>query len=34
VGRPTLATREKGERLYEMIYERISTRVLGVPTFA
>jgi len=34
VGRPTLATREKGERLYKMIYERISTRVLGVPTFA
>ena len=34
VGRPTLATREKGERLYKMIYERIVTRVLGVPTFA
>ena len=31
VGRPTLATREKGERLYKMIYERIATRVLGAP---
>ena len=29
VGRPTLATREQGERLYKMIYERIATRVLG-----
>lgn len=28
VGRPTIATREKGERLYKMIYERIATRVL------
>ncbi len=28
VGRPTLATRDKGERLYKMIYERIATRVL------
>lgn len=31
VGRPTIATREKGERLYKMIYERIATRVLGAP---
>ncbi len=31
VGRPTLATPEKGERLYKMIYERIATRVLGAP---
>ena len=31
LGRPTLATREKGERLYKMIYERIATRVLGAP---
>ena len=29
VGRPTIATREKGQRLYKMIYERIATRVLG-----
>jgi creatinine amidohydrolase len=29
VGRPTIATRDKGERLYKMIYERIATRVLG-----
>jgi creatinine amidohydrolase len=29
VGRPTIATREQGERLYKMIYERIATRVLG-----
>jgi len=28
VGQPTVATREKGERLYKMIYERIATRVL------
>ena len=28
VGRPTFATREKGERLYKMIYQRIVTRVL------
>ncbi len=27
-GGPGLATREKGERLYKMIYERIATRVL------
>ena len=32
VDRPTLATREKGERLYKMICERIATRVLGAPT--
>src|SRR5207245_609539 len=31
LGRPTIATREKGERLYKMIYERIATRVLGAP---
>ena len=31
VGQPTLATPEKGERLYKMIYERIATRVLGAP---
>ena len=31
VGRPSLATREKGERLYKMIYDRIATRVLGAP---
>src|SRR5256886_5245034 len=31
LGRPTLATPEKGERLYKMIYERIATRVLGAP---
>ncbi|HYK82506.1 MAG TPA: creatininase family protein [Gemmatimonadales bacterium] len=31
IGRPSLATREKGERLYKMIYERIATRVLGAP---
>ncbi len=30
VGRPSLASREKGERLYKMIYERLATRVLGV----
>jgi creatinine amidohydrolase/Fe(II)-dependent formamide hydrolase-like protein len=28
VGHPTIATREKGERLYKMIYDRIATRVL------
>jgi len=28
VGQPTVASREKGERLYKMIYERIATRVL------
>jgi creatinine amidohydrolase len=31
LGRPTLATRATGERLYKMIRERIATRVLGVP---
>ncbi|HVH09539.1 MAG TPA: creatininase family protein [Gemmatimonadales bacterium] len=31
LGRPSLATREKGERLYTMIRERIATRVLGAP---
>ena len=31
VGRPSVATREKGERLYKMIYDRIATRVLGAP---
>jgi creatinine amidohydrolase len=29
VGRPSLASAEKGERLYQMIRERIATRVLG-----
>lgn len=29
VGRPTLATAEKGARLYKMIRDRIATRVLG-----
>ena len=31
LGRPSIATREKGERLYKMIYDRVATRVLGVP---
>jgi creatinine amidohydrolase len=31
LGRPSIASREKGERLYKMIYERIATRVLGAP---
>jgi creatinine amidohydrolase/Fe(II)-dependent formamide hydrolase-like protein len=31
VGQPSLASRDKGERLYKMIYERIATRVLGAP---
>jgi creatinine amidohydrolase/Fe(II)-dependent formamide hydrolase-like protein len=31
LGRPSVATREKGERLYKMIRERVATRVLGVP---
>jgi creatinine amidohydrolase len=31
IGRPTLATAAKGERIYRHIYERIATRVLGVP---
>lgn len=29
LGRPTLATAEKGERLYKMIRERVATRVLA-----
>jgi creatinine amidohydrolase/Fe(II)-dependent formamide hydrolase-like protein len=29
LGRPTLASAEKGARLYKMIHERIATRVLG-----
>ena len=29
VGRPSIASREKGERLYKMIYERVATRVLA-----
>ncbi len=29
LGRPTLATPEKGERLYKMIRERVATRVLA-----
>jgi creatinine amidohydrolase len=28
LGQPTLASREKGQRLYKMIYERVATRVL------
>lgn len=31
LGRPSLATRAQGERLYNMIRERIATRVLGAP---
>jgi creatinine amidohydrolase len=31
LGRPSMATREKGERLYKMIRERLATRVLGAP---
>jgi creatinine amidohydrolase len=31
LGRPSVATRAKGERLYKMIRERIATRVLGAP---
>ena len=31
VGRPTLATAEKGARVYKMILDRIATRVLGAP---
>jgi creatinine amidohydrolase len=34
LGRPSLATREKGERLYRLIRERIATRVLGAPSAA
>ncbi|HET7789585.1 MAG TPA: creatininase family protein [Gemmatimonadales bacterium] len=29
IGRPTLASAEKGHQLYKMIYERVATRVLG-----
>ncbi|HXF94711.1 MAG TPA: creatininase family protein [Gemmatimonadales bacterium] len=29
LGRPTLASADKGARIYKMIYERIATRVLG-----
>ena len=29
LGRPTLASAEKGQRLYQVIYERIATRVFG-----
>jgi creatinine amidohydrolase/Fe(II)-dependent formamide hydrolase-like protein len=29
LGRPSLASREKGERLYKMIYERVATRVVA-----
>ncbi len=32
MGRPTLATAEKGERLYKMIRERVATRVLAPAT--
>jgi creatinine amidohydrolase len=32
LGRPSLATPEKGERLYKMICDRIATRVLGNST--
>jgi creatinine amidohydrolase len=31
MGRPSLASAEKGGRLYKMIRDRIATRVLGVP---
>lgn len=31
MGRPSIASSEKGERLYKMIYERIARRVLGAP---
>src|SRR5467141_1103951 len=31
VGRPSLASAEKGARLYKMIHDRIATRVLGAP---
>jgi len=34
IGRPTLATAEKGRRLYERIYSRIRERVLLSPTVA
>jgi creatinine amidohydrolase len=32
LGRPTLATPEKGERIYKMIRERVATRVLAAAT--
>jgi creatinine amidohydrolase len=32
LGRPTLATPEKGERIYKMIRERVATRVLAATT--
>lgn len=32
LGRPTLASREQGERLYHLIYDRIATRVFGRET--
>jgi creatinine amidohydrolase len=32
LGRPTLASAEKGARLYKMIHDRIATRVLGAVT--
>jgi creatinine amidohydrolase len=31
IGRPTLATAEKGERLYERIYDRIAERIFILP---
>src|ERR1051325_2832565 len=31
VGRPTLASAEKGARLYKMIHDRIATRFVGPP---
>jgi creatinine amidohydrolase/Fe(II)-dependent formamide hydrolase-like protein len=31
LGRPTLATPERGEQIYKMIRERVATRVLAVP---
>ena len=31
VGRPSLASADKGARLYKMIHDRIATRVLGAP---
>jgi creatinine amidohydrolase len=31
LGRPSIATREKGEQLYKMIRDRVATRVLGAP---
>jgi len=34
MGRPTLASAEKGASLYKMIHDRIATRVLGAPPVA